>query len=50
MEQYLLCEHIDDFVIMGKQHNYTELKVDEIYDAIKRLSVRGAPAIGICAQ
>lgn len=26
MEQYLLCEHIDDFVIMGKQHNYTGLK------------------------
>ena len=40
---------LDQTQLPNRQVYLTLRTVDEIYDAIKRLSVRGAPAIGICA-
>ena len=50
-----LSEKEDSIVILDQRllpnrMVYRELKTaEEIYDAIKTLAVRGAPAIGICA-
>ena len=39
-----------DQTLLPTNEVYIELKsVQDVYDAIKRLSVRGAPAIGVCA-
>ncbi|MCR4672799.1 MAG: S-methyl-5-thioribose-1-phosphate isomerase [Lachnospiraceae bacterium] len=40
---------IDQTQLPNRQISLTMDKAEDIYDAIKRLAVRGAPAIGICA-
>ena len=43
------CIIIDQTKLPNEELYLTLTKAEEFYDAIKRLAVRGAPAIGICA-